>query len=335
MERRKGRESTDELRAERQRLHWVEAYPAIRDAGAVCRRFGISRPTLRKWVRRHQAEGEAGLKAQSRRPHRSPRTKIGPAEEEMILKLRKERRLGVKRLRNELRRLHGLTISPATIHKVLARHELSALPVRRRGRHKPKRYSRPVPGDRIQMDTCKIRPGVYQYAAIDDCSRYLVVGLARRATAKATLVFLDQVVEQMPFAIQRIQTDRGAEFFAESVQRWLMDWAIKFRPIPPRSPHLNGKVERAQRTVLDEFWATADPRADGIADELGVWAHHYNWDRAHDALGGSAPIDRVCERADKTPIWAEVTDAYDADQERIRVRDHTVDAALRELKGCL
>jgi hypothetical protein len=63
------------------------------------------------------------------------------------------------------------------------------------------------------MDFCKIRPGLYQFTAIDDCSRFLVVGLARRPTAQATLTFLDQVLEEMPFAIQRIQTDRGAEFF--------------------------------------------------------------------------------------------------------------------------
>jgi hypothetical protein len=58
-------------------------------------------------------------------------------EEGMILELRKARRLGVKRLRNELRRLHGLTISPATIHKVRVRRELNAVPVRRRARATP------------------------------------------------------------------------------------------------------------------------------------------------------------------------------------------------------
>jgi len=99
------------------------------------------------------------------------------------------------------------------------RHGLNILPTRKRGRHKPKRYSRPVPGDRVQMDTCKIRPGLYQFTAIDDCSRFLVAGLARRQSAGATLAFLDQVLEEMPFSIQWIQTDRGTEFFAENVQR--------------------------------------------------------------------------------------------------------------------
>jgi transposase InsO family protein len=72
----------------------------------------------------------------------------------------------------------------------------------------------------------------------------------------------------MPFPIQRIQTDRGLEFFAGDVQRRLMEWAIKLRPVPPRSPHLNGKVERTQRPDLAEFWATVDPKATDIEDRL-------------------------------------------------------------------
>ena len=241
----------------------------------------------------------------------------------------------MKRIRVELRRLHGVRLSPSVIHKVLVRHDLGALPRRKRVRHKPKRYSRPVPGERVQMDVCKIRPGLYQFTAIDDCSRYLVAGLARRPSAAATLAFLDQVLDEVPFPIQRMQTDRGAEFFAEAVQRRLMAETIKFRPIPPRSPHLNGKVERAQRTVLEEFWATVDARAPDVGGQLAVWVHHYNWDRQHEALNGSTPIDRVCERASKTPLHGEVSDVYEPAKERIQVREHSVDLALRSLKPCL
>jgi transposase InsO family protein len=318
--------------AEQRRVKWIEAYRTLHNAGAVCRRFGISRPTLRKWLRRFAAEGEAGLHTRSRRPRRS-RAKVGAAEEMVILSLRRDRRLGVKRLRNEVRRLHGLSLAPATIHKILVRHGLNVLP-RRRSRHRPRRYSRLIPGERVQMDTCKIRPGLYQYTAIDDCSRYLVVGLARSRIAAATLAFLDRVFEEMPFPIQRIQTDRGAEFFAEVVQRRLMKRAVKFRPIPPRSPHINGKVERAQRTVLDEFWSGVDPKVTDLGEALALWQHYYNWERAHEGLGGLTPIDRICECINQTPISAEVCDAYDPAKEHIQVREHAVEMALRALKRC-
>ena len=108
------------------------------------------------------------------------------------------------------------------------------------------RYARPIPGERIQMDVCKIAPRLYQYTAIDDCSR---VGLLRRKSAASTLAFLDHVVEEMSVSIQRIQTEQGQEFFAYVVQDRLRSWSIKFRPIRPRPPHLNGKVERVQRTA--------------------------------------------------------------------------------------
>jgi len=110
------------------------------------------------------------------------------------------------------------------------------------------RYQRPIPGDRVQMDTCKIAPGIYQYTAIDDCSRYRVLDVFNRRSAANTLIFIDKVIEEMPFPIQRIQTDRGTEFFAEKVQRKLMDYGIKFRPNKPGSPHLNGKVESKEPT---------------------------------------------------------------------------------------
>jgi len=63
---------------------------------------------------------------------------------------------------------------------------------------------------------------------------------------------------QKTFSIQRIQTDRGREFFAEKFQWQLMGWSFKFRPIKPALPHLNGKVERVQKAVLDEFYASLE-----------------------------------------------------------------------------
>lgn len=90
-----------------------------------------------------------------------------------------------------------------------------------------------------------------------------------------------------------MQTDRGREFFAIAVQRWLRDQVIKFRPIRPRSPHLNGKVERSQRTDLEKFWPTVDLDAADLENQLSEWRHYYNWERPHGSLNGNSPIDPV------------------------------------------
>jgi transposase len=198
------------------RLKWVVLYEKVKDAGIVCRRCGISRPTLRKWLKRYNEGGAEALQEISRRPHTSPRTKVKTGEEEIILELRNKRKLGARRIQGELKRLHNISLSLATIHKILNKHNVPFLQKKRHYRKTAKRYNCKLPGERVQMDVCKITNGLYQYTAIDDCTRYKVIALYKRRTADNTLDFLDQVLDRMPFPIQRIQTDRGQEF--ENVQ---------------------------------------------------------------------------------------------------------------------
>src|SRR5207248_2867311 len=75
-----------------------------------------------------------------------------------------------------------------------------------------------------------------------------------------------------------------------------------------------------------------DPKAADIGGQLALWVHHYNWHRSHESLHGDTPINRVCQLADKTPLWAAVGDAYDPTEEPIQIRPHAVDTALRALK---
>jgi len=142
------------------RLAWNQLYEQTGDAGLVCRRCGISRPTLRKWWRCYQAAGQAGLVEQSRAPLRRAARKIGIETEVLILDLRRTRGLGVKRLRNELIRQHDLALSLDTIHRVLVRHGVQRLEQARLRRKGARQYSRPLPGDRVRMDVCKITPGL-------------------------------------------------------------------------------------------------------------------------------------------------------------------------------
>jgi transposase len=231
---------------QQQRLFWVQLFEETTDAGFVCRRCGIRRPTVRQWVRRYEASGGSAWMDHRRRPRRAPRRTGGAHEEELMLALRRKRRLGIKCRRNELLRLHQLRFSLATIHKVIVRHHQSRPLARRWRRQGPNRDTRPVPGDRVPVDVCQITPGLSHDAAIDDCTRYRVLGLPSR-DRHPTATFLERVVEERPVAIQRIQTDRGREFFARRVQQGLRDAAITFRPIRPASPHLNGTVERAHQ----------------------------------------------------------------------------------------
>jgi transposase InsO family protein len=315
----------------RKRLEWINLYHATKDAGLTCRKCGISRPTLRKWLQRYQEYGLPGLISQSRRPLHSPAAKVQEEQEAWILELRKERRLGVRRIQHEIERRHNFHLSLATIHKVLKKHNLSVI---RRKRRKPhsKRYSKSLPVESIQLDTIKIAPGKYQSTAIDDYSRFVVAEIYSRRTAANTLDFLDFVLDAFPVAIQRIQTDQGSEFMADKVQLWLMELHIKFRPIKPGSPHLNGKVERVQRTMLTEFYSWANLKSKTLSDDMGEWLMYYNYQRIHGSLG-CTPVDKLCERIYNAPTSDDVFDAFDPAKERFRDRDYEYDQLLAQLKS--
>jgi transposase InsO family protein len=314
------------------RLGWIQLYQTSKDAGYVCRRCGISRPTLRKWLKRYNENGLEGLSNKSCKPINSPSKKIFDQEESLILDLRNSRKLGVRRMQSELLRLHNISLSLASIHKVLKRNNIPYLQKKRYYRKQAKRYSCKVPGERVQIDVCKIANGLYQYTAIDDCTRFRVLELYSRRTAANTLDFLEQMLERFPFPIQRIQTDRGKEFFAYKVQQRFMDWHIKFRPIKPASPHLNGKVERSQRTDLDEFYSTVDIKCSELKTKLLEWEFYYNWHRSHSSLSGKTPIEKYCELINQTPIWEDVENGYNPANERIKEQNYYVDSRLVMLK---
>jgi transposase InsO family protein len=260
-----------------------------------------------------------GLASRSRRPHHSPKQKVFKEEEEWMVALRKDRKLGARRIQHELRRLYACSLSLETIHEVLVRHPTP--PVRRPKRPLvPKRYSMRLPGERAQMDTMKLAPGLFQYTCVDDCTRYLVAALYPRRSAAHTLAFQDHVLEQMPFPIQRLQTDTGTEFLASAVRDRLFALRIKHRPIPPRTPHLNGKVERAHKTVLDAFYATTALASPTLADDLEDWLTDYHYRRVHGSLG-VAPIDRWAALEEQIPSWDDITAAFDLTKEMNYVDD--------------
>jgi len=311
----------------RKRLRWVELFLRIKNYSIVCLKCGVSRPTLRKWVRRFQDQGAEGLVTGSRKPRSSPAKKILDQHRKWIRVLR-NRNLGSRRIQSELKRTHDFDVSRTTIDKVLRAMDAKPLSRPHRPRKGRTRYARLIPGERIQMDTCKIAPAIYQYTAIDDCTRVRVLAVYPRRTAANSLLFLERVIEEMPFPVQAIQTDRGREFFAYCFQEKLIEYAIKFRPIKPASPHLNGKVERSQRTDLDEFYPTVDPKSPDLQQRLEEWQDHYNQYRPHGSLHGHTPWEAWLERLALTPFHDDVEARFDDSVERIRHPNYQMDLRL-------
>ena len=106
-----------------------------------------------------------------------------------------------------------------------------------------------------------------------------------------------------------------------------------FSPIKPASPHLNGKVERSQKTDLEEFYATVDlSNFEKLREELSCWQFFYNWQRPHSALNGKTPSQIDSELSNKTPLTEEVAYLYDINKEHIQNPIYHYEIAIRRLK---
>jgi putative transposase len=297
-------------RAARQRLAWIEHYQRHRNASLTCRYFGISRQTFYRWWKRYQSRSLASLENRSSRPHRTrPRSwTVGEIEavrtmreryptwgkaKLQVLLAREGLRLSVSKVGRILRYLGQRRQLPVPVRQISARKRPWRRPYAIR---KPKDYPVQHPGDLIQLDTLDVRPvsGVVlkHFSAHDVVSRYGVLDLHARATALTATAALAAITERMPFPVKAIQVDGGSEFMAEFEQA-CQARGIRLFALPPRSPKLNGCVERANRTHTEEFyeWSTADPTVVDLGAELRGWEELYNTVRPHQALGYRTPAE--------------------------------------------
>lgn len=285
------------------------ASEVTKNVAQSCRYFGVSRKTFYKWIKRYQEHGEGGLCDLPKRPHRSPKA-TPPEIVSKVLYLRQNYHFGPGKISDYLKRYHNIQIAQSTVHRVLQRHSLSRLPNYRRKyerqKHQWKRYEKQQPGHRLQIDVKFLEriPGTskrfYQFTAIDDCTRIRVLKIYDRCNQKTAIQFIDEVIRRLPFRIIVVQTDNGAEF--QSHFHWhLRDLDIQHAYIKPRTPRLNGKVERSHRIDDQEFYQLLDKN--GISDSIRLyneklreWEDYYNFNRPHGALDGQTPYERLKQK---------------------------------------
>jgi len=174
-----------------------------------------------------------------------------------------------------------------------------------------KEYAPLIPGDLVQVDTLDLRPlpGVVlkQFTAQDVVSRWDVLEVHSRATATTAAQFLATLKARLPFPLRAIQVDGGSEFMAQ-FEEACQEAGIRLFVLPPRSPKLNGQVERAHRTHTEEFWECYDGDLDlaSVRPALLAWEKLYNTLRPHQALGWRTPAEYISqchpEVASLTPL---------------------------------
>ncbi len=195
-------------------------------------------------------------------------------------------------------RAKGQLVEPPLVRAALHKRHRRVQLKRRYARRMPWDYRPQQPGDLIQLDTTPITlfPGCQRVhiTARDVISRKDVVAAYEKGRSLSAEHFLRQELPRMGFPIRAIQIDGGAEFKAH-FERACQTLGIALYVLPPRSPRLNGKVERAHRTHQEEFYDLVEVPEDLVAHNTLLREHEavYNGLRPHQALGYLTPNEFV------------------------------------------
>ena len=290
-------------------LDWHELHG--RSVARTARHFGFSRPTVYRWLARYDRLRLESLEDRPSRPVRRRRPTWTLAELVAVRRVRLAYpRWGKDKLRVLLRR-EGLSLSTSMVGRILDRLRRTGElrePARRgisaRGRawkrphavRKPAGFVAARPGDLVQVDTLDVRPlpglVLKQFTARDVVSRWDVLELRSSASARSAVAILDALAARMPFGIRALSVDNGSEFMAE-FEASCAQRGIALLTLPPRSPKLNGSVERANRTHTEEFYEVTDAEATlaELRPALLAWETTYNTIRPHQALGYLTPAE--------------------------------------------
>ncbi|HLW59487.1 MAG TPA: integrase core domain-containing protein [bacterium] len=277
------------------------------------RHFGISSATFYRWWHRYAPRRLERLEDDwgTRRPHAVRQPQMPPALVAAIRAVRERYpRWGKEKLGVILRR-EGWTVSASTVGRTLTRlraHGQLVEPAvvrtgqarwrRRRARPYAQRlpwgYTAAQPGDLVEIDATPIEvlPGLRRvhFTARDIVSRKDVLAAPTRLTSRAAERVLRDEFGRFGFPVRALQIDGGSEFKAV-FEAACAERGIALFVLPPRSPQLNGHVERAHRTHQEEFCGLTEIPA-SLAEHnalLRRWEETYNNFRPHQALGYLTP----------------------------------------------
>jgi transposase InsO family protein len=293
-------------------------------------RFQVSPATVSKWANRYR-RGEP-MTDRTSRPLNSPR-RCRRRLERRIVKLRHSRRWGPHRISYHLgipRSTVGRVLARYRMPLLAHLDQATGLPVRRPG---PVRYEAEAPGDLVHVDIKKLgkipdgggwrvfgrgsaqdrragvatdraarggaspsRGYVYLHHAVDDHSRLAYseqLPDERKETAAAFWVRARAFFAQAGITVHAVMTDNGACYRSHAFATALGE-NVKHRRTRPYRPQTNGKVERFNRTINQEWaYATVYLSDDARAATYADWLHFYNHHRPHTGIQGLAPADRV------------------------------------------
>ena len=303
----------------------------------VAARYGVHRSWVYKLKARYQAEGDTALVPRSRRPRTSPRAT--PTKTiELLLRLRKElleagHDAGPDTLAWHLSHHHEVTLSRATVHRILARHGAITPEPKKRPKSSYIRFEAQMPNETWQSDfthypltdTSRFPKGIEIITWLDDCTRYALHISAHRAitTPIVKATFKEAAGQHgIPAATLThngmVYTVRlaglGRQGGRNGFEQQLHDWHVVQKNSRPNHPTTCGKVERFQQTMKN--WLRAQPDQPATIAELQIqldrFRTEYNTTRPHRSLPHRAtPAARYNDMPKALPSANRETDTHD------------------------
>lgn len=275
---------------------------------AVAEEFNVSRQTVHKWLNRYRRFGVDGLRKQARKYSGIPHNRTSPEVEQLVVNSAQQYYYdGAETLSDRLQFEYNITLHPTTIWRILKRKEIryGEQQAWTKKRWKKQLFAHQTPGKEMQMDTkypWGYREGKVIYTIIDDATRWVFAWSYAKANQKNTLDFLEKVLERIPFPVQKIRTDQGKEFIANTIKDFLKENNIQYRNNTPYCPEENGKIERFHRTLNEKAlrWGFyPKDTLDEMQYKLSLFLSYYNYQKKHRGLGmnGLTPIERLNELA--------------------------------------
>lgn len=294
----------------------IVKYAEKNGKSSASRMYGVSLSSVKRWCKRYDGTWQS-LMEKSHRPHSHP-NRHTPTEERQINNSFKKfyQRYGWDGVYSDLLR-KGYSRSFSGMVYAAKRIGLAE-------RSKPKKKSRisrrypeiMTPGEKVQIDVKEVpynclrgsvlRNGkhLYQWTAIDECTRMRFVYGFEEHTPENSVRFLLMVIKAFPFRIKTIQTDNGTEFTYKYISdenicpfdKALQKLGIKHKLIPPRTPWHNGKVERSHRNDQRYFYDWETFRS---VEELNQKLEkHLNWsnNKTMRTLGRKSPVQLLAEK---------------------------------------
>lgn len=266
----------------------------------VCGIFGISRKTYYKWRRKDYPSGRPTYHARKQHPN----LKLTGRVRLLVYNAKIKYNYGPNKMRMHLKE-YGIKVSSTIIYRYYKARRLIKKPQRKQQWYTPMKepFFASKPGENVQYDT-KYVPGLnhtwnYQFRLTDTVTNMQYAEDCLVKDSEAAVYVFQRAEKHFPFSITGVQTDNGSEFRGR-FSEYLAERNIIHRFIPKRSAPWNGKVERANRSVDDEYYLNPNRPW----KTLRAYVNWYNYQRPHEGryMNGITPYQKYLQLTNLLPL---------------------------------